>query len=365
MIIPSATLFYYLTRRIFISLAVVLAALAGVLWLFDVIEILRRASGSVRLPLSVLLSMPAFKLPYLIESVLPLAVLFAAIHACWRLNKTSELVVLRASGLSVWQFLSPFLIAAAFLGVTSTLILNPLSAALLSKHERLEQKHFRQASNLTTVSRTGIWLRQPTDEGYALVHAEGLDIKEWRLRDVIVFYFDGDDNFLRRIDSSTANLRDGYWDIHAPVLNDRRGVAETLTDVQLPTLLTAQKIEESFAAPETTSFWSIPEYIRIMEESGFPTIRLSLQFNRLLAQPLLFSAMIVLAAAFSLRPPRQGGTAYLVLAAVGLGFFMFFLQSLLTAFGISQKIPAFLAAWSPGLIGILLGGTILLHLEDG
>src|SRR5690606_16642374 len=135
--------------------------------------------------------------------------------------------------------------------------------------------------------------------------------------------------------------------------------------LRLPTELTARKIEESFADPETISFWHIPEYLRIMTETGFPGTRLAIHFQALLAQPFLLAAMILLAATFSLRPQRFGGTGAMITLGVSVGFFIFFMESILQAFGISQKIPVSLAAWTPAIVSLLLGTTALLHTEDG
>jgi lipopolysaccharide export system permease protein len=365
MIAPSSTLFRYISRQFLLNLLVLMLMLLGIMMLFDIIEFLRRTANIPHIPVGLTLSMSLMKLPYLGEHILPMGILFAAIYTCWKLNKTSELVVIRSSGLSAWQFLNPLIICALLTGIFSTAILNPVSSIFLSKYQQMDRIHFQNNVNLATVSKTGVWLRQPSEQGYALIHAATFDKKDWQLNNVTVLFFDNADNFVRRIDSPLAYLREGYWDIRQLLVNNKGGGLERFDDRQIPTGLTAQKIEESFADPDTISFWSIPEYIHIMESTGFPATRLYLHFHSLLAQPFLFAAMILLAATFSLRPPRMGGVAYMIVLGVAVGFFVFFMQSILQAFGISQKIPVYLASWSPAIIGLLLGGTALLHLEDG
>ena len=364
MIATSSTLFRYISHRFLISFIVIMAILLGILLLFDTIELLRRAATKPDIPLGLILSMSLMKLPSLGQIILPIGILFTAIHTCWKLNKTSEIVVIRSFGLSVWQFLSPMLLCALMIGVFSTAVINPVSSLFLSKHNRLDNLHFRGGRDPVAVSKTGIWLRQPSEQGYALIHSESFNKKQWQLNNVTILFFNDSNTFLRRMDSPIAYLKEGYWEIRQPIVNDNNGSRRF--DVQkLQTSLTAQKIEESFADPETISFWSIPEYIRIMEETGFPATRLYVHFHTLLAQPLFFLAMVLLAATFSLHPPRFGGGASMIVLSIAAGFFIFFMESVLQAFGISQKIPAPLAAWSPSIIGLLLGITALLHLEDG
>ncbi len=364
MMATTSTLFRYIARQFLLHFAVMMLILLGIMFLFDIVETLRRAPSQMHIPVGLIVSMSFMKLPYLAQSIMPMGILFTAIYSCWKLNKTSELVVIRSFGLSAWQFLSPMLLCAMMIGVFSTAALNPVSAIFLSKYNQLSNVYFQNDRDLVTVSKTGIWLRQPSDSGYALIHSATFDKAQWQLNNVLVLFFDNADNFLRRMDSPVAYLRDGYWEIGKPVVNDKKGAQKSDTQ-KIPTGLTSQKIEESFADPETISFWSIPEYINIMEDTGFPATRLYIHFQTLLAQPFLLAAMILLAATFSLRPPRFGGVAAMIVLGIAAGFLVFFVQSMLQAFGISQKIPVDLAAWTPSIIGLLLGATALLHLEDG
>ena len=81
--------------------------------------------------------------------------------------------------------------------------------------------------------------------------------------------------------------------------------------------------------------------------------------------PVLFSAMILLAATFSLRPQRRGRVGLVILTGVMTGFLLYFLSNFVFALGLSAKIPVILAAWAPAGISMLLGIAMLLHLEDG
>ena len=361
---PSSTLFRYLSRNFLINFAALISILIGIIFTFDVIELLRRASNRADVPFDVILTMSMMKLPYFAQILLPFAILFAAIYTCWKLNKMQEIVVIRSAGLSVWQFLSPMIVSSVLLGVLATTLVNPIASTFLSKYNQMEIVHFSKEDNLVTVSRTGIWLRQPTGAGYALIHAETLDQTEWRMTNVIVYFFDQNENFLKRLDCPLAYLKPGQWEFRDVLVNDRGGYDHEET-VAVPTELTPNKIEDSFSDPDTISFWNIPEYISIMEETGVPTTRLHIYFQSLLARPFLFAAMVLLAATFSLRPTRFGGTGGLVVLGVTVGFVVFFLESMLNAFGFSMKIPAYLAAWSPATVSLLLGVNALLHLEDG
>jgi lipopolysaccharide export system permease protein len=140
---------------------------------------------------------------------------------------------------------------------------------------------------------------------------------------------------------------------------------ERFPEATLPTQLTRDRLNENFAPPETIGFWQIPAYVEVLEVAGLPTERLKLQFHRLLAMPLLFAAMVVIAATFALRPPRRGGVTFVIAVGVAVGFVLYFLSNFVFALGLSGKLPLILAAWTPTTVCLMLGVTTLLHLEDG
>ncbi len=365
-LIPSTKLFSYISKSFLKSLLVMVFILLGIILVFDVVEIIKETSGKNTLPFDLILTISLMKAPNLGEQILPLGILFAAIYTCWKLNKTSEIAVMRSAGVSAWQFLMPIIFCSFMIGIISTTIINPISSIFLHEHEQMHRTYVDGDVNLATISKTGIWLRQPTnDGGYALINANKLDPKTWEMNDVILLFFNNEDTFVKRFDSSTVALKDNYWEIYTPLINQKSGSLRVEDIIRLPTSLTSQKIEESFSDPDTISFWGLPDYIDVMEQTGFPATRTYMHFHKLLSRPLMFIALILLAASFSLRPVRFNSTAYMIAFGLSVGFAIFLMESFMTAFGMSQKIPIYLAAWSPAIIATLIGITSLLHLEDG
>jgi lipopolysaccharide export system permease protein len=76
-------------------------------------------------------------------------------------------------------------------------------------------------------------------------------------------------------------------------------------------------------------------------------------------------AMVLIAATFTLRLTRRGGTTLLIAGGVAVGFILFFLTDVVFALGRNASIPVVLAAWTPAGVSVLLGLALLFHLEDG
>lgn len=362
---PLSILSRYIGRQFLLSFGGMLLTVMAIIFLLDTIELLRRAAGKPEATFSIVVQMGLFKLPGTAQEAFPFIILFSAMLSFWRLTRSQELVVARAVGVSAWQFLAPVVIVSFLIGVFQITVLNPVGSVLVAQFEKMEDQYLRGRVNSLAIGRSGLWLRQAGGGETVLVHAEQVTPGTLELRRVSIFRFTQGDGFVGRIDASVATLEDGYWLVRDGWYNRTDGPPEHVTDRHVPTDFTFQRIEESLASPETLSFWELPGFIGMLEETGFSAIRHRLHYQSLLAQPLLFCAMVLFAAAFSLRRTRRGGTLLMVSGGVVTGFALFLLSDVVLAFGLSETIPVTMAAWSPAGASLLMGIAVLLHLEDG
>ena len=373
MIKITPTLSRYLAHKYLMHLLFLFAALLAVVYLFDTVELLRRASKRPDVPLSLVLQMGLLKLPEVGQVLFPFAILFSAMYTFWQLTRRYELVVVRAAGFSVWQFLAPIMLVAMSVGVLQMTVINPVGALFVGKFEQLERLYLKMDDSQIAVFKEGFWLRQALinengdeEKGYVILHAEKINQPDWTLKNISAFFFDNADGFVQRLDAKSGALQPGQWFFEDAAMSSlQQGGAVHEKNYILPTNLTIADVEDSFSSPETMSFWRLPGHIQTLEETGFDASRLKVHYQNLLAQPLLFAAMVLLAATVSLRPPRLRGAFTMLGIGVFIGFFVFFMSSFLQALGASQQIPVVLAAWAPAVICLLLGTAVVMNLEDG
>lgn len=363
----SPTLSIYIGRNFLANFIALFTTFLLLVLLLDTVELLRRASGRADAPFEQIVEMAFLKLPFMGQEIFPFAVLFGGMVTFWRLARHQELVITRAAGVSAWQFLLPVIVIAFLLGVLQTTALNPLASALLTRYEQQEAEMLKGERSLLALSGTGIWLRQSNGTDHSVIHAArilsaGNNVE---LNGVTVFVYEGADHFVERIDADYARLDDGFWNIRNARIQRPEEAPQSVRTLWMETDLTRDSIQDSFAPPETMSFWSLFGFIEKLEESGFSALRHRLYLHTLLAAPFLMAAMVLIAATFTLRHTRRGGTTYTVAGGVLTGFVLYFFSDVVFALGSSDSIPVTLAAWTPSGVATLLGLTTLLHLEDG
>lgn len=364
MIMKGLTLSRYLARQYLIWFLVFFLGLSSIIYLFEVAELLRRSSDMDQTTLSVVLRMGAYKLPDTIEKILPFVVLFSGMFTFWRLTRSQELIIARAAGVSAWQFLTPPLIVTLLFGLLNITLINPLGAMLVTRYQDMETRYLKKGPSMELTG-AGLWLRQEDRQRRYLLHADQVSMNPLTLQPAIIFVYDLQDNYLGRIDAPKVVLGKNKWKITKAWFNWEGEEATFEESYELQTTLTLDKIQDSMSAPNTISFWELPRFIRVLRSIGLPPARHELKLQSLLAEPILLCAMVLFAAAFSLRLNRRGGILNAMMAGMFTGSLVFSINNYTTALGETQTLPVVIAAWAIPLIALIAGQTTLLYLEDG
>lgn len=368
---PPITLSIYIVREFAAAVAGMLLGLSGLVALFDFIELLRRSISRPEATFTLVAEIAALRLPYIAIQVLPFGVLLGGMLCFWRLTRSSELIVARAAGVSAWEFLAAPMLCALMFGVLATTAVSPLSSVMFSRAEAMDNAYLKTGSGPLALTGGQLWLRQSdhalSPHGVAIFHAHGVELHGKRMTSsqVSVFRLDGQDRLLSRIEASAATLVGGLWQLENARVIRPEQMPEPSGTISLATDLTVARVQESFASPDTLSFWMLPDFIALLDHSGFSSIRHQLHFQTLLALPLLCATMALVGAGFSLRPARSGGVAQMIGCGVATGFALFLVSKIAEEFGQSGALPVDLAAWAPAVAGLMLAVALLLHTEDG
>jgi len=358
---------YVLTRTL-AGVGAALAVVASVILLVDFVDISRTVSGRADVGFPQIAELVLLKSPSVILLLLPFVFLFGAMGAFVALNRRSELIAMRAAGVSAWRFLFPATAAAFVVGILAVAVFNPSAAAL---NGRFEDQRAALTGGDSPASSGEIWLRQGTPGGQIVIHARARDTRRGtlRLQGVSMFIQSvasaGAVDFTRRIDADEAVLMPGYWRL-TQAREARPGAESIRSEVlSLPSALDRRSAMEKFVAPAAVAFWDLPATIRAADLAGYSSAAYRLRLQQLLATPLLLSAMTLVAAAFSLRLLRLGDLAGLAAAGVALGFAVFLLNQFCGALGSTDVVPVALAAWAPPVLALLGAVTLLCYTEDG
>ncbi len=361
-------LHYYFARRFlwtFLGLLFVFAVLLGLINLVDDLH------DFPEMTFAEVVKIVLLRIPHATYQILPLIVILSTVAFYVGLARNSELVVMRASGRSALRGLLAPLFVAAMIGFISVSMLNPIVAATSKHRNDIISVYRGYGSSVLAISPEGLWLRQGSASGQTVIYAAKASSDVSTLYDATFIKFSPEGKPLYRISARSARLGDGEWQIRTAKVwslapgGNPESTAVLRDEMILPSELTKDRIIDSFGKPRYIPIWDLPRFINQLEQAGFSARRYAVWFQSELARPLFLMAMVLISAAFTMRPARLSNTGLSVLTAVMLGFSLHYIRNFAQILGSNGQIPVMLAAWAPQAAALLLAFGLLLHMEEG
>lgn len=359
------TLSLYIASRFTRTLVIMVVSLLAFIVVVDFIDQLRKAAEHPEIPVLELLKLSSLKAPVFLDKAFPFASLFAAMITLTQLNLRLELVVARAAGVSAWQFLMPVSAAAVVVGLFASLVYNPLAVTAFEMSKDVETAIFDSKDRMRQAEASEYWLQQEDKNGSSIINARIARDSGRRLDDVRILRLDEGGRVYERIDAADAELGNGEWTLHKARVMGPDAVSVMHDVYRIESDLTERTVAGVTAKPDSMPVWELPEAAELVSESGANPGPYLVQFHSLLAMPLFLVAMVLIAATVSLRFVRFGQVGRMILGGVVAGFVLYTITKLVTSLGSNGIVPPAMAAWSPSVVAIVFGISILLHQEDG
>jgi LPS export ABC transporter permease LptF/LPS export ABC transporter permease LptG len=309
-------------------------------------------------------------IPYIVSTVTPLCSLLAVLITFSSLNRSSELTAMKATGISLYRVVAPIFVLAAILSAALFAFneyylpdANRRQEALRAEIKGKPAQTFLLPGRQFISGQTG-----PVGSPARIFYYQAFDPDRDLFASLTVFEFDPQSFTLqRRIFAKTVR-----WD---PAANQwlfdngwqRTFANQTVASYQPFTLASFPEIHEQptyFIKEEKQSqemtYGELSSYIADLSQSGFDTIRLRVQLDRKLADPVITLVMAILAVPFALFMSKRGSLAGIATAiAVAISYWV--VAGIFSSLGDINTLPPLLAAWSPDLLFAIAGSYLLLR----
>ncbi len=260
------TLGRYMSWRFLSTVLGVFFLCLVLIFFIDFVEMLRQSGKQDSIPMSTLLVVTLTRLPVFSEVTMPFAVLIGAMGAFLILSRSSELIIIRASGVSVWQFLQPGLVVSLILGVLAVTLYNPLAATAKAYSEKLYAESFGSSKTAVTSGGAGPWIRQVSIDGQSIIHAQAAADRGISLAGVTLLQFDSNKKFVERVEARKATLKDGYWQLENGVVSDVDGKRLPFKVYLSSTNLSASQVSENIGSIESSIVLGASQAYRAFEQ---------------------------------------------------------------------------------------------------
>ncbi|MBB3034843.1 LPS export ABC transporter permease LptG [Alteriqipengyuania lutimaris] len=359
---PSRTLTLYLAKMFSLRILAVLVMLVLVLMMLDLLstsgEILAVEGNSE----ADLWRYASLRVPLLIQRFLPYSVLLATIITLVTLNQNSEVIAMKASGLSAHQVLAPLIMTALVVSIATFAFNERVVTRAASELNVWEASEFGALSQAEE-TRGSIYLVDGSD----ILTARGYEANgpAPRLTDVTFYRRSPSGEIVQQIDAPLAVRGNDGWAMQTPQVFTVGTASTTLPDelIVAPGITPAQ-IELASVDPAAQPFWQLDGSIDAYRAAGRDTGELEANYWHKISGPLSAMLMPILGAVAGFGLARSGQLFVRAVTGMFLGFAYFVIDNAALAMGDFGGYPPFLAAWAPFFLFLLIGETVLVRTEE-
>ncbi len=359
---PSPTTAFYMARMFLIRILAVLAIFVLVLQTLDLLgesgNILA-APGNSEADLWRYVSLRA---PQIIDFVLPFSVLFATIITLATLNQNSEVVAMKAAGLSAHQVLAPLLLASLLVAAFTFAFNDRIVSRATSTLSLWQKAEYGPVPDDPT-TRTNIWARKDNSLFHAgFVSGNGANT---RLNRVEIYERSGNGELLRTIEAEQAVYTGSAWRMDgAKAFDVATGEETDLGEYIAGAGMSPDQFTLGSVNPDGMSFMQLKSAVAELKAAGKPTQTLETSLWHKISGPLSAILMPLLGAVAAFGLARSGQLFLRAVIGMALGFAFFVADNFSLAMGNLGAYPPMLAAWAPFLLFFMIGESVLVRTEE-
>ena len=358
---PSRTMTLYMAKLFLTRSFGVLLALVLVLQALDLLTESDKILAHPGNGQAELLTYVAWRLPQIVQRFLPFSVLLGTLIAFMQLNQNSEVVSMKAAGLSAHQVLAPFVAASLVVAVGAFLFNEQIAAPTAAKLDRWTAAQYGTIPT-GLEGATNVWVRNGDD----LIHADVANGRGARTRLEKVEVFERAGGTLKSIVEAdhAVPAGDGWRLVGARRFDVAAGTVQPMGSVLAAQGVAPDQFTLSSVDPVGLSLPALSRAIGDLKLAGRPTASLEANLWHKISGPLSTMLMPLLAAVAAFGLARSGKLFVRAVIGMSLGFAYFVADNFGLAMGNLGAYPPLLAAWGPFVLFLLLGEAVLVRTEE-
>lgn len=352
----------YIFTKSLIGLLIALAGVGASITMVDLVEEMRAISSSADGNIAIALTMSMLRLPSLIEETIPIAMMIGTILTFTELSRNSEIIAMRAAGISAWKFLKPLAFLSLLVGLIIVLFIGPVSSKLDVQYENLKNKILSNIEFSSDDNQTVKWSNILSKNSQIVLYGKTTKDKD-ALNNVTLYIYDkSGTKLLSTIDAQSAKKSNEKL-ILQNTISSKPGTDPVYASNFVINILSLEQAATD--DPKTVPIWELPHAAKIVAQNGGSASKYWLRFYRLLALPITIIAMSIFSAIMCIGLDRSGGKLKSVFIGIVVSLIMYFGNDIAGLMATSGSIPDVIAAFCPPLFALSITLAFLSFKEDG
>ena len=295
--------------------------------------------------------------PSLLYNMFPFIILLSGIWFFLKIRKNDEVTAMKVSGMSNFSVIIIPGLLSFMLGVFFITSINPITSVLVQKHESIKGNYDRDKDYLAAITQNGIWIKEKNN----IIRATNLQNEN--LMNVTIYEFDKNNNFVKRIEATSADISSTTWSLKNVKIVDDNGkiLSDNMDLLSYFSIYDLEKIKSLYTNLDTVSFWNIENEIKLLEERGYSTKQMETKLHRSLAFPFFLLAMVLLSGVFTLGMRFKESNFTYAFIAIITCVLIYYFNDFSAALGRTEKLAVEVAVWMPIIIVFIFSAVGIIY----
>ena len=343
--------------KIVINTSIVFFGLGFIMTLFEEINFFKDADVNFKVPIG----LSFLFTPSLLHNFFPFIILISGLWFFLKIKKTDELTAINVSGMSNLSVIIIPSIISVMLGIFFMTTINPITSTLITKYESIKGGYEKDQEYLAAITNNGIWIKEKNNGKNNIIRS--LYLKNNELIEVTIYEFNENNNFIRRIEASSANISSIKWSLkNVKIINsDGEILTENIENITYISTYDIEKLKSLYTNLDTISFWNLGKEIELLEERGYSTREIEAKLHRSFSFPFFLLSMLLLSSFFTLGANYSENNWKYVFLTIILSILIFFFNDFSAVLGKTEKLPINVAVWMPITIVFIFSFIGIVH----
>ena len=299
--------------------------------------------------------------PGLLYNMFPFLILLSGIWFFLKIKKTDEITAMKVSGMSNFSVIIVPSIISILLGIFFITSINPITSVLVKKYETIRGDYEKEQDYLAAINVNGIWIKEKNFGKNYIIRSSNLDNQN--LINLTIYEFDKNNNFIKRIESKSANIETLRWKLVDSTIIDKDGttIAQSINNLTYQSMYDIKKIKSLYSNLDTISFWNLENEIKLLQKRGYSTREMRAKLQRSLAFPFFLLSMILLSGVLTLGMQFKENNWTYIFVAIIASVLIFYFNDFSAALGKTEKLPIEVSVWMPIVIIFIFSAVGLIH----
>ncbi len=312
--------------------------------------------------LGVVVSYFIYQTPFILQQMMPIAVLISVMLMLGIMNKHNEILALKNSGLSLFNIAYPLIVVSLLIGIGSFFLSESFVPITSAKANYIWNIMVEKRSPQGTYKLSHLWYRGED----SIYQIRAYDGRKRIIEGLSIFFFDKDFTLRKRIDAKKATWINEGWLLSDGLIQeiDADGSRKSMKFKSYPIKLpeTPENFERTMKSLEEMSFWGLRDYTKKIRQEGYDSTRSEVELNTKMAFPFISLVLTLVGIPLALRK-RRGGIPLSITIAIGISFLYLLAFGLSRSLALSGALPPVLGAWLANLLFSLFGIYLMLTAE--